>query len=58
MLTKDNFENIPFAYNLYKSDDRADDDLAGRFKEAFCHIVEIEFLGVWFVSLRLRFGLA
>jgi hypothetical protein len=54
LLTKDNFENIPFAYNLYKHNDSDHNGLAVHFKEAFCHPVGIEFLGVWFVSLRLR----
>ena len=54
MLSKYNFENIPFAYNLYKSDDPEHDALAQHFKEAFCRTVEIEFLGVWFVSLLSR----
>ena len=54
LLSRGNFENIPFAYNLYKYDDPAHDALAEHFKEAFCRTVEIEFLGVWFVSLRLR----
>ena len=54
MLTKDNLEKIQFAYNLYKSDDPDDDDLANHFKETSCREVEIEFLGVWFASLRLR----
>ena len=54
LLSRGNFENIPFAYNLYKYNDPAHDALAGRFKEAFCCPVTIEFLGVWFVSFRLR----
>jgi len=50
LLSKDNLEQIPFAYKLYKSSDPKRKKVASRFKKAFCREVPIEFLGVWFVS--------
>ncbi|KAH9979651.1 hypothetical protein BJV74DRAFT_888045 [Russula compacta] len=45
LLSKDNLEQIPFAYRLYKSTDA---ELARGFRETFCrHPVHIDFLGVW-----------
>lgn len=51
LLYKDNFEQIPFAYKLYKSSKCKSHKLADRFKKAFCRNVPIDFLGVWFVPL-------
>ncbi|KAH9065589.1 hypothetical protein EDB87DRAFT_1739788 [Lactarius vividus] len=45
LLSKDNIEQIPFAYKLYKADDNT--DLAQGFKTTFCREVPIEFVGVW-----------
>ncbi|KAH9070704.1 hypothetical protein EDB83DRAFT_2221677 [Lactarius deliciosus] len=45
LLSRDNIEQIPFAYELYKSDDN--DALAQEFKMAFSREVPIEFVGVW-----------
>ncbi|KAI9444639.1 hypothetical protein H4582DRAFT_2094508 [Lactarius indigo] len=45
LLSKDNVEQIPFAYKLYKADNNA--DLAQGFKTTFCREVPIEFVGVW-----------
>ncbi|KAH8993941.1 hypothetical protein EDB92DRAFT_2085837 [Lactarius akahatsu] len=45
LLSKDNIEQIPFAYELYKSDDN--DALAQGFKMTFSRAVPIEFVGVW-----------
>ncbi|KAH9007824.1 hypothetical protein EDB84DRAFT_1552891 [Lactarius hengduanensis] len=45
LLSKDNIEQIPFAYELYKSDDN--DALAQGFKMTFSREVPIEFVGVW-----------
>ncbi|KAI0248622.1 hypothetical protein BJV78DRAFT_1131065 [Lactifluus subvellereus] len=47
LLSKDNFEQIPFAYELYKSSKRKSHKLANRFKKSFCRNVPIDFLGVW-----------
>ena len=49
LLSKDNLEQIPFAYKLYKSSSHGAHRLAVRFKRAFSREVPIEFLGVWFV---------
>ncbi|KAH9030287.1 hypothetical protein EDB84DRAFT_1494683 [Lactarius hengduanensis] len=45
LLSRDNIEQIPFAYELYKSDDNV--ALAQDFKMAFSREVPIEFVGVW-----------
>ncbi|KAH9922868.1 uncharacterized protein BXZ73DRAFT_51265 [Epithele typhae] len=47
LLPKDNLEQIPFAYNLYKKTDEASISLAAGFKQSFCREVQIEFVGVW-----------
>ncbi len=47
LLSKDNTEQIPFAYKLYKSTKSSDVDLAKGFKETFSRPVPIEFVGVW-----------
>lgn len=47
LLSKDNHEQISFAYKLYKSSKRKDNKLAARFKKVFSCDVPIEFLGVW-----------
>ena len=50
LLSKDNLEQVNFAYKLYKSSDHGSYKLAVRFKRAFSREVPIEFLGVWSVS--------
>lgn len=47
LLSRDNDEQIPFAYDVYKSDLPKDAKLAAGFKESFCREVPIEFVGVW-----------
>ncbi|KAI0301178.1 hypothetical protein B0F90DRAFT_1817192 [Multifurca ochricompacta] len=47
LLSKDNLEQIPFAYKLYKDTRPQVNKLAYRFKKSFCREVPIEFLGVW-----------
>jgi uncharacterized protein (DUF2235 family) len=51
LLSKDNNEQIPFAYKLYKTSSSSDDALARGFKETFCRPVPIEFVGVWWVLM-------
>ena len=51
LLSKDNTEQIPFAYKLYKSSVSSDDTLAQGFKETFCRPVPIQFVGVWWVLM-------
>ncbi|KAH9080201.1 hypothetical protein EDB83DRAFT_2503382 [Lactarius deliciosus] len=47
LLSKDNHEQVSFAYKLYKCSSRKNDKLAVRFKKSFSREVPIEFLGVW-----------
>ncbi|KAH9081493.1 hypothetical protein EDB83DRAFT_550270 [Lactarius deliciosus] len=48
LLSKDNTEQIPFAYEHYAaSDNQANNKLAKGFKEMFCRHVPIDFVGVW-----------
>ncbi|KAH9952519.1 hypothetical protein BC827DRAFT_1367125 [Russula dissimulans] len=47
LLSKDNFEQIPFAYRIYKAKDDSSRDIADRFKKTFAREVIIDFLGVW-----------
>jgi hypothetical protein len=51
LLSKDNTEQIPFAYKLYKSSSSSDKALARGFKETFCRTVPIDFVGVWWVLI-------
>jgi len=48
LLSKDNVEQIPFAYKLFKSENNT--ALAQGFKTTFSREVPIEFVGVWWVS--------
>ena len=50
LLSKDNHEQVPFAYKLYKSSRPKDNKLAEQFKKVFSCDVPIEFLGVWSVQ--------
>ncbi|KAH9065590.1 hypothetical protein EDB87DRAFT_857448 [Lactarius vividus] len=47
LLSKDNTEQIPFAYQLYASDHPDDLNLVDGFKKTFCRNVPIDFVGVW-----------
>jgi len=47
LLSKDNVEQVPFAYKLYKSTGSKKDALARGFKATFCRNVPIDFVGVW-----------
>ncbi|KAI0648141.1 hypothetical protein C8Q79DRAFT_999579 [Trametes meyenii] len=47
LLPRDNPEQIPFAYKLYKKTDKDSLALAAGFKQTFCRTVQIEFVGVW-----------
>ena len=47
LLSKDNMEQIPFAYRLYKSTSPKKEKLVPGFKNTFCRPVPIDFLGVW-----------
>lgn len=47
LLPKDNPEQVPIAYKLFKQTDVESIDLAAGFKQTFCRSVKIEFMGVW-----------
>ncbi|KAJ3883885.1 hypothetical protein F5051DRAFT_390463 [Lentinula edodes] len=47
LLSKDNFQQVPFAYKMYTSVDKVGWEQSNAFKEAFCRDVIIDFLGVW-----------
>ncbi|TCD70154.1 hypothetical protein EIP91_004624 [Steccherinum ochraceum] len=47
LLPKDNPEQVPFAYKLFKQTDAESLKLAVGYKRTFCRDVEIEFVGVW-----------
>ncbi len=47
LLSKDNMEQISFAYKLYKSTNSSKEKLVSGFKKTFCRLVPIDFLGVW-----------
>ena len=47
LLPRDNQEQIAFAYKLYTREDEEGITLAAGFKRAFCHNVQVEFMGVW-----------
>jgi len=55
LLPRDNDDQIPFAYNLYKSTAEKEEELAAGFKRTFCTPVHIDFLGVWSVIRYLRY---
>ena len=54
LLPRDNDEQVPFAYSLYKRTDKAGLELAAGFKQTFCAPVPIDFLGVWSVIRYLH----
>ncbi|KAH9953347.1 hypothetical protein BC827DRAFT_139393 [Russula dissimulans] len=47
LLSKDSFEQIPFAYRIFKAQDASSLKIADRFKRTFGRQVIIDFLGVW-----------
>ncbi|KAG6835925.1 hypothetical protein H0H93_013260, partial [Arthromyces matolae] len=47
LLPKDNEQQIPFAYKLYKRQDKTGLNLCSGFKQTFCQDVKVEFVGVW-----------
>ena len=48
LLPKDNFQQVPFAYKMYKRADRVGWEQSTEFKKAFSVDVNIEFIGVWY----------
>ena len=51
LLPRNNSEQVPFAYTIYKRTDGRGWEQANEFKRAFSINVNIEFLGVWYVTL-------
>ncbi|KAJ7490441.1 hypothetical protein FB451DRAFT_1023007 [Mycena latifolia] len=47
LIPKDNQEQIPFAYKMYKNTSASGIKLAAGYKQTFCQEVKVEFLGVW-----------
>jgi len=47
LLTKDNLQQVNFAYKMYTRTDKEGIELAAGFKRTFSHDVNIDFLGVW-----------
>ncbi|EIN12817.1 hypothetical protein PUNSTDRAFT_61007 [Punctularia strigosozonata HHB-11173 SS5] len=47
LLPRDNFEQVTFAYRLYKRTDAKGLRLCERFKRSFCRDVKVDFVGVW-----------
>jgi hypothetical protein len=52
LLPKDNIEQVPFAYKIFKKNN---EEVAKGFKAAFCRTVTVDFLGVWWVSWQFPF---
>lgn len=48
LLPKDNPEQVPFAYKLYKRIDKAGNQLSAGFKQTFAQDVTIDFMGLWY----------
>jgi len=47
LLPRDNLEQIPLAYRIYKRTDAAGLTLCKEYKQTYCRAVGIEFIGVW-----------
>jgi len=54
LLPADNREQVPFAYKMYTQDDAFGWEQSSAFKKTFSIDVDVEFLGVWFVSTSPR----
>jgi hypothetical protein len=48
LLPKDNFQQVPFAYKMFKRADHVGWEQSTEFKKAFSVDVDIEFVGVWY----------
>lgn len=54
LLPSDNREQVPFAYKMYTQDDAFGWEQSSAFKKTFSIDVNVEFLGVWSVSVPSR----
>ena len=52
LLPRCNLEQLPFAYAMYRRDDKEGRRLSGIFKATFSTDVKINFVGVWYVVHR------
>lgn len=50
LLPAHNFQQVSFAYEMYKREDKEGIELSEQFKRTFCRHVYIDFLGVWYAS--------
>jgi uncharacterized protein (DUF2235 family) len=50
LLPPDNFEQVPFAYKMYLRTDKIGWEQSNEFKKAFSIHVDIDFIGVWYVT--------
>ena len=53
LLPRDNEEQVPFAYRLYKRRDKVGCQLAAGYKQTFCTPITIDFVGVWYAPPAL-----
>lgn len=47
LLPPDNWQQVPYAYNMYVTTDELSWEESTAFKKAFCMEVRIDFMGVW-----------
>ncbi|KAK2465387.1 hypothetical protein APHAL10511_002741 [Amanita phalloides] len=47
LLSRDNVQQVPFAFKLYQRTDTASEALCSGFKQTYCRDVKIDFIGVW-----------
>lgn len=55
LLPPNNGEQIPFAYKMYLRTDTIGWEQSNEFKRTFSNNVDIEFIGVWYISIAHRF---
>lgn len=53
LLPPDNWQQVPFTYNIYTETDAFGWEQSTDFKQTFCIEVQIEFIGVWSVRYAL-----
>ena len=54
LLPAGNFQQLPFAYKMFKRADDVGWEQSTEFKKAFAVDVPIEFIGVWFVLCLVK----
>jgi uncharacterized protein (DUF2235 family) len=53
LLFKDDFQQVPFAYKMYKRADHVGWEQSTEFKKAFSMDVNIKFVGFWCEAIEL-----